>query len=156
VDRASEGWWRLDPRTRTVLLALLTTSLLVAVLLRTVLSPNGPPVTVLVASRHLAAGDTPVAEAVTATRWPRTLLPAAAPATRDDLDGARLTMEVTAGTLLTVEHLRDDGPLADLAVTVAAVPVPATLLIGTEAGRRLDLATVAGDGLGRPSTARMR
>lgn len=149
MDRAAEGWWRLSPRARAVLIVLITASLLTAVLLRIALSPYGPPVNVLVASRRLAAGEAPPADAITAARWPRTLLPDAAPATRADLAGARLTMEVTPGTLLTVEHLRDDSPLTDLAATAAAVPVPATLLVGTDAGRRLDVTTVAGDGSGR-------
>lgn len=149
VDRAAEGWWRLSPRSRSVLLGLAVAVLLAAVLLRIGLSPYGPPVTVLVATERLTDGAPVGAATVTDVRWPRDLLPSARTATRADLDGARLAVEVTAGTVLTVEHLRDDDPLADLGPRAAAVPVPATVVPGAQVGRRIDVTAVSGDGSGR-------
>ncbi len=149
ADRLAEGWWHLTPRTRTVLLGLGVGATLVLLLLRIVLSPYGPPVTVLVTVQELAVGDAPREGDVVATRWPRELLPVGTPATRADLEGARLTSGVVAGTVLTRELLRDDGPLADLAAGGAAVAVPRALLDGATTGTLLDLVTVAGDGSGR-------
>jgi Flp pilus assembly protein CpaB len=120
-----------------------------AVLLRIALSPYGPPTTVLITTVELAAGTAPSASDVTTERWPRALLPSAPPATRADLDGSRLTMGVTAGSVLTLAHLRDDGPLAALTPGSAAVPVPVGTLRGVRSGSLVDLVGVAGDGSGR-------
>jgi Flp pilus assembly protein CpaB len=149
ADRIAEGWWRLAPRARLALGVLAVVLALATVLLRIALSPYGPPVPVLVAAVDLTEGAVPGSSDVVAARWPRDLLPPAAPATRADLAGSRLAVGVTAGTVLTLRHVRDDGPLADLAAGGAAVPVPAGLLRGAEAGVLLDLVTVAGDGSGR-------
>ncbi len=149
VDRIAEGWWRLTPRVRSLLGALAVLGALGAVLLRIALSPYGPPTTVLVTTVELAAGATPSPSDVSPARWPAALLPPARPATRADLDGSRLTMDVTAGTVLTLAHLRDDGPLATLTRGSAAIPVPLTMLRGVTSGSRLDLVGVAGDGSGR-------
>jgi len=149
ADRIAEGWWRLTPRARTVLTVGAVLATLSAVLLRVVLSPYGPPATVIVTTTDLDAGAVVGTSDVTVARWPRTLLPPAPAATREDLAGARLTMAVTAGTVLTVRHVRDDGPLADLAAGAAGVPVPTAALRGAAVGARLDLVTVAGDGTGR-------
>ena len=149
ADRIAEGWWRLTPRARALLATSALVALLAAMLLRVALSPYGPPVTVLVADRALAAGTTPTPSDVTTARWPAGLVPSGVPATRAELAGARLTVGVLPGTVLTREHLHDDGPLADLAPGAAAVPVPATLLRGAATGARLDLVAVSGDGSGR-------
>jgi Flp pilus assembly protein CpaB len=149
ADRLVEGWWLLTPRARSALTVAAVLAALSAVLLRVILSPYGPPVTVLVANSDLPAGAIARSIDVTTTRWPQALLPTAPPATREDLVGARLTMGVTAGTVLTVRHVRDDGPLADLATGSAAVPIPTGTLRGAQSGVRLDLITVAGDGTGR-------
>jgi hypothetical protein len=149
ADRIAEGWWRLPPRARTVLVTAAALLTLGAVLLRIALSPYGPPVTVLVATTDLAVGASPTPSDVTSATWPRGLLPAAAPATREDLVGSRLTAAVGTGTVLTRDHLRDDGPLAGLAGGTAAVPLPPGLLRGVREGTRLDLVAVSGDGSGR-------
>jgi hypothetical protein len=148
-DRIAEGWWRLTPRARTVLASSAVLLAVAAVLLRIALSPYGPPVTVLVTTGELAVGSSPGPSDVTSTAWPRGLLPPSAPATRDDLVDARLTVGVVAGTVLTRDHLRDDGPLAGLSTGSAAVAVPAGLLRGAREGVRLDLVAVSGDGSGR-------
>lgn len=149
VDRVVEGWWRLTPRTRTLLVGATVALLLVAGLLRVTLSPYGAPVDVLVATADLAAGDVPGPGQVAVMRWPRDLLPAGTRAAEADLPDARLTMDVVAGTVLTRRHLRDDGLLAGLGPGMAAVPVPAELLVGVTAGTVLDLVTLVGDGSGR-------
>jgi len=149
LDGIAEGWWRLAPRVRATLSVLAVLAALGAVLLRIALSPYGPPTTVLVATVELPAGTVPGPSDIATARWPRGLLPAAAPATRDDLNGTRLTKDITAGTVVTRAHLRDDGPLAGLAAGAAAVPVPTAMLRGVAAGSRVDLVGVAGDGSGR-------
>jgi len=156
VDRISEGWWHLAPRTRSAVSGLGVLVVLGMVLLRIVLSPYGAPVTVLVATRDLAVGAVPGPADVMTARWPRTLLPPAPVVERSALDGARLTMGVAAGTALTLAHLRDDGPLAGLGPGAAAVPVPDGLLRGARAGARLDLVGVAGDGSGRTIAREVR
>jgi Flp pilus assembly protein CpaB len=148
-DRIAEGWWRLTPRARTLLLSAAVLLSVAAVLLRIALAPYGPPVPVLLTTGELAVGASPGPTDVTAATWPRGLLPLSAPATREDLAGARLTMGVAAGTVLTRAHLRDDGPLAGLSAGAAAVPVPPGLLRGAREGARLDLVAVSGDGSGR-------
>jgi Flp pilus assembly protein CpaB len=149
ADRVAEGWWRLTPRARALLVLLAAGVTLAAVLLRVVLSPYGSPVAVLVTAVDLAAGVVPDAADVTTASWPRTLLPAAEAATREDLGRSRLTMDLIAGSVLTRDHLRDDGPLAELTAGAAAVAVPLGMLRGAGTGARLDLVTVAGDGTGR-------
>ena len=148
-DRVAEGWWRLTPRARTALGTAGALVAVAAVLLRIALSPYGPPVPVLVAGSDLAPGAQAEAADVVTARWPRELLPSSGPASREDLLGARLATGVLAGTPLTRDHLRHDGPLADLAPGAAAVPVPAALLRGADARTRLDLVAVSGDGSGR-------
>ncbi len=156
VDRVAEGWWRLSPRARSLIVAAGIAAVLVAGVLRVTLSPYGPPVDVLVAATDLAAGDVPGVEDVAAMRWPRDLLPSGAPAAEADLPDARLTMDVTAGTVLTRRHLRDDGLLAGLAPGMAAVPVPAELLVGATTGTVLDLVALVGDGSGRTVATAVR
>jgi len=149
VDRVAEGWWRLAPRARTALTGLAVLAVLGATLLRIALSPYGAPVTVLVATSDLMVGTIPGASDVTTARWPRALLPPSPPAARGDLGGARLSMGIAAGTVLTRAHLRDDGPLAELTPGAAAVPAPLGSLRGAASGALLDLVGVAGDGSGR-------
>jgi hypothetical protein len=156
VDRVAEGWWRLAPRSRSALSGMAVLIVLAAVLLRIALSPYGAPVTVLVTTGDLQAGEIPGPGDVATARWPRGLLPDAPPVGRTDLAGSRLTMGVAAGTVLTSAHLRDDGPLAGLGPGAAAVPVPTGLLRGASPGARLDLVGVAGDGTGRTIAREVR
>jgi Flp pilus assembly protein CpaB len=149
VDRVAEGWWRLTPRSRSALTGLAAVIALAAVLLRIALSPYGPPIPALVTTEDRPVGALLGPADVTTVRWPRELLPSGTLATRADLPGARLTMGVTAGTVLTRTHLHDDGPLAALHGGAVAVPVPTGLLRGAVTDVRLDLLTVAGDGSGR-------
>ncbi len=149
ADRIAEGWWRLGPRARLTF-GLLTIVVMTGVMLaRVALSPYGPPVPVLITTDGLRAGDILTAPDVTARRWPRALVPAGALQQRPDAMGRRLTMSVTAGTVLTTDHVTDGGPLIDLASGAAAVPVPSGSLRGAVHGARLDLIVTLGDGTGR-------
>jgi len=145
----AEGWWRLTPRARSVILLLAAVTAAAVVLLRVALSPYGPPVDVLVTTRDLAAGARLGPDDVALRRWPRDLLPPEPLRDPAALVDAPLTTRVTAGTALTAGHLRDEGPLAGLGVDRAAVVIDATLLRGVAVGTRLDLVGVAGDGSGR-------
>ncbi len=149
VDRIAEGWWRLTPRARVTVGAVGAAALVATVVLRLALSPYGPPTVVHVARTDLAVGSTVTLGDVDRTRWPVGLLPAAAPATRAELDGVRLAADVPAGTVVTRDQLRDAGPLATLVTGAAAVPVPGDLLGGVAPAARLDVVGVAGDGTGR-------
>lgn len=149
ADRIAEGWWRLTPRARGALALLAAGALLAVAALRIALSPYGPPVTVLVATSDLVAGSVPAGSEFTSVRWPRDLLPPGLPASRADVAGSRLVTDVTAGSVLTLRHLRDSGPLADLSPGAAAIALPQGLVRTATAGTRLDLVAVAGDGSGR-------
>lgn len=133
MDRATEGWWRLTPRARGAVIALVTVATVTVVLLRVALSPYGPPVDVLVATRDLASGSALGHDDVTVRRWPRDLVPPEPLQDPADLVGSRLTARVTAGTVLAAAHLRDDDPLARLDVDRAA-DVAAAALRGTLSG----------------------
>jgi pilus assembly protein CpaB len=150
LDRLAEGWWRLPPRARSAVLALLAVLAAGAVLLRVALSPYGPPVPVLVAARTLEVGATVGTQDVEVARWPRSLTP---PGTFHDAaalaDGATLVMGVVRGTPLTLLHVDAAGPLAGLPGGAAAVPVPLDLLAGVGPGVRVDLVVTLGDGTGR-------
>jgi len=149
ADRIAEGWWRLGPRMRTLLTAAATAALLVVIMLRVALSPYGPPVPVLTATRDLRAGDVLTAADVRTARWPDGLVPPGALRQRPEAVGRRLTMGVAAGTALTDRHVTGDSPLAGLAAGTAAVPVPSGALRGASSGARLDLVVTLGDGSGR-------
>jgi Flp pilus assembly protein CpaB len=120
-----------------------------AVVLRVILSPYGPPVVVLVATRDLALGTAVIASDVVEQRWPRSLVPPGPLTDVTALEGLRLTARITAGTVLTAGHLRDDDPLARIGAGRAAVAVPTELLPGITTDTRVDLVGVAGDGSGR-------
>lgn len=150
LDRLAEGWWRLPPRARAVLLMLGAVLAAGAVLLRVALSPYGPPVPVLVATRTLEVGTTIGAQDFEVVRWPRSLAP---PGTlhhdAEVTEDATLVIGVVRGAPLTVLHVDAAGPLANLPAGAAAVPVPVDLLAGVGAGARVDLVVTLGDGSGR-------
>ena len=149
LDRIAEGWWRLTPRARSGIGLLAAVATVTVVMLRVLLSPYGPPVAVLVATRDLQSGDAVGATDVAVARWPETIIPPAALAAAEELIDMRLTSGMTTGTVLTASHVRDDGSLARLASGLAAVAVPAELLHGIPVEARVDLVGVAGDGSGR-------
>jgi len=149
ADRIAEGWWRAGPRFRLLLGAVATSLAFTSVLLRVALSPYGPPVAVLVMTDDLQVGEALAGADVTLVRWPRDLVPSGALDRAPDVVGRRLTMGVTAGTVLTSRHVTGEGPMAGLAPGTAAVPVPSGALRGAAAGVRLDLVVTLGDGSGR-------
>jgi len=124
-------------------------AMIAAVTARIALSPYGAPTVVVIATSDLMTGVVLSNADVTTARWPGALVPTDAVVAGRDTIGARLTMGVTAGTVLTDRHLRRGGPLADLGAGMAAVPVPSQLLRGVSARARLDLVATAADGSGR-------
>lgn len=149
LDRVAEGWWRLTPRARSGIGVLAAVATVTVVLLRVLLSPYGPPVAVLVATRDLRSGDAVGTTDIAVARWPEDLVPPGALTDAAELAAVRLTSRVTTGSVLTASHVRDDGPLARLSSGRAAVAVPAELLHGILVEARVDLVGVAGDGSGR-------
>jgi len=132
-----------------VLALLAAAAVIAAIVTRIALSPFGPPTSVVIVTSDLPAGIA-IAEAdVAQARWPVSLVPDDALLSQRDAIGARLTIGVTAGTVLTDRHVRRGGPLAELRPGMAAVPVPTGLLRGVTARARLDLVATTGDGSGR-------
>jgi len=134
---------------RLVLGSLAGSMAIAAVVARIALSPYGSPTPVVIAASDLVAGVALTDADVEAARWPSALVPEDALVTGREVADTRLTMSVTAGTVLTDRHLRRGGPLADLRPGMAAVPVPSGLLRGASTRARLDLVATAGDGSGR-------
>jgi pilus assembly protein CpaB len=134
---------------RLIITVLAGAAALGAVVTRIALSPFGAPTPVVVVTSDLAAGAAVSSADLTVTRWPSGLVPSDALTAERDAVGARLTIGVTEGTVLTGRHVRRDGPLADLRSGMAAVPVPSGMLRGVSARARLDLVATAGDGSGR-------
>ncbi len=149
ADRIAEGWWRLGPRTRLLVVGAAALVLVATALARVAMSPYGPPVTILLAAEDLGIGHALAGTDIAVTRWPREVAPHGALLQRSDAVGRRLTMGVTAGTALTSRHVTGDGPLTGLAAGAAAVPVPSGALRGASGGTRLDLVVTLGDGSGR-------
>jgi Flp pilus assembly protein CpaB len=156
VDRTVEGWWRLAPRARLAVGAVVAGSLVLLVLGRVAASPYGPPVGVMLATQDLAAGTRPGAADLTLARWPRDLVPPGALRSTTELDGRRLAVQVTAGSPLVATHLRDVGVTHDLAPWAVAVAVSPDDLPGAEQGVTVDLIATLGDGTGRRLAAGVR
>ncbi len=130
--------------------------LITAVVLRVAMSPYGPPVTVLLATDDLRVGNALTSADLSVARWPREVAPPGALQQRSEAVGRRLTMGVTAGTVLSAAHITGDGPLTGLAAGAAAVPVPSGALRGAFGGTRLDLVVTLGDGSGRTLARNVR
>jgi Flp pilus assembly protein CpaB len=156
VDRVSEGWWRLSPRRRSVVALVVGTALTVGVLLRVALSPYGPPLSVVVATRDLAVGTRLAPADLVAARWPATLVPDHLLAARDEAIGATLSTAVIAGTPVSHRHLQGDAVTGTLASWAVAVPVPVELLPPLVAGGRIDVVITLGDGSGRAAATDVR
>jgi pilus assembly protein CpaB len=156
VDRTVEGWWRLAPRVRVILVTAAMLAVAVAALLRVAAAPYGPPVPLLLAARDLSAGERPGAADVVAARWPRGLVPRDAVRGADQLVDATLAVPVMAGLPLVTGQLRGGGIAHGLAPSTAAVAVPAADLPGAGPGSLVDLVVTLGDGTGRRLAADVR
>lgn len=144
LDGVAERWWSLTPRARATVGVALAVVALGAVLARTLLSPYGPPTTVLVAARDLTAGEALSADAVERRVWPRDLMPT------DALSepAGRVAAFVPAGAVVTARHVEVRGPAAALVAGTVALPVPLDLVPDLPVGARVDLLAVGRDGEG--------
>lgn len=122
IDRCSEHWWRLSPRSRAALVLLALIALVTAGELRVALVRHqwdGPPRRALVATTDVAVGHAPQVRAV---RLPPALVPVNAP--QHVAEGTRLAFALPEGTVLTRAHLSARGPAAGLSQDLRVVPVP--------------------------------
>lgn len=149
LDRVAEGWWRLAPRRQRSLIGIVLLAATTVVLARVALSPYGPPITVVVARSDLELGHRLTAADLATTRWPRSLIPAAALPDPEAAIGRTLAIATTASGVLTDRHVRPTGVSAQVALGAAALPVRSALLPGVTVGARIDLIIRLGDGSGR-------
>lgn len=135
LDRASERWWSLPPRTRVVLGAGALALVLLAGLSHAAAAPYGPPATVHVAARDLPIGHEVAAGDLRRTDRPRELIPAGA--TSDP--AGRLTAPLPAGAVLTDGHLGSDGIASLLPTGTVAVPLPVESIPTLAVGQHVDV-----------------
>lgn len=148
VDAISERWWRLSPRTRTGLLALLVVLALALVGRGATTSPWGPPREVLVAATDLDAGHRLAPSDLRPARWPARLVPHDALAADALPPDARLVRATTAGAVVTRRHVTA-GIAGLLQAGEAAVAVPLDGLPTVTPGDRVDVVASTPDGTGR-------
>jgi hypothetical protein len=123
LDRCSEQWWRLPPRSRMAVGVLAFAVLLVGCELRIAQARDrwgGPPRRALIAVRDSAVGEPPQVRAV---RLPPAMVPPDAPQRVDD--ATRLAFALPEGAVLTRGHLSARGPAAGLRADLRVVPIPA-------------------------------
>ncbi|MBW3657621.1 MAG: SAF domain-containing protein [Actinobacteria bacterium] len=151
LDRASERWFGLPPRLRSVLLAGVGLLLLLVAGAGAARSPWGPPVAVLVTTLDVQPGQALDPATVRTERRPARLVPDDAVRDAGALGRSRAAATLLAGTVLTTRHLAgEDAVTGTLAEGRAAYPVEAATLPPLRPGQRLDL--VAGDLEGRGRT----
>jgi hypothetical protein len=122
LDRCSELWWGLSPRTRMAVGMLALALALIGCEVRVAEARNrwgGPPRRALIAVRDVPIGQHPQVRAV---RLPPALVPPDAP--QDVDDSARLAFALPEGVVLTRRHLSDRGPAAGLPQDLRVVPIP--------------------------------
>lgn len=144
LDAASDWWSARRPRVRMMIGALVLLALVLALDARVRVVDDrwgGEPVTVVVTTDDLAAGDLP--DAVRTRRLPPAAVPPRALHTVDP--ELPLALAAPAGTILTAAHIDARGPAAGLAAGMRAVPVPTEPGWGVAAGGWVDV-WVLGDG----------
>jgi hypothetical protein len=149
LDLVSERWWGLPVRVRALAAALAVALAVGVVALGAGRSAYGPPVTVTVAARDLAAGHELGPGDVTTRRWPRDLAPDGA--TRLEPAGTLLG-PVPRGTPIGPAMVADGGVAALVDEGFAAVGLPASLLPPQSLGASLDLVATGPDGAARVLT----
>lgn len=149
LDGLAERWARLAPRRRSAVVLLAVVLAVGGVQARIRVADDrwgGTPVRVLVAERHLGAGEivTDVAR--------RALPPAAVPpdALGDVDDQTTLAIALPEGSVLTKAHIDPRGPAAGLADGLRALPVPVEPGWGVTSGAWVDV-WVLGTGEGPTS-----
>lgn len=151
LDHVSERWWRLSPRARAVVLAVLCVGVLALAGRGATASPWGPPGQVLVLTSDLPAGATVGPTDVEHAQWPSELIPA--DALSELPEDARVHGPAAADAVLTRRHLVS-GLAGLLESGEAAVSVPLDGLPQVAAGDVVDVVTATPDGAGhRAATA---
>lgn len=123
LDAVSERWASLRPRVRLALVALVAVCAFAAVAARVRAAESrwgGAPVTALVATQHLAVGESPIGLR-SELLPPQAVPPTAVTHIRGD---EALALALPAGAVLTEAHLDPRGPAAGLDPSLRAVPVP--------------------------------
>lgn len=148
LDRCVERWWSLLPRARQLLAIALIGTLVAASLARTVASPYGPPVSVLVAEHDLPVGHVVTGGDVRATRHPTSVVPADAlrPVDQALAVGRTVTASMLAGAVVTRRHLGDLGLAEALPDGRVGVPVPLGALPDLQVGSRITVVAHELDG----------
>lgn len=146
LDRVSERWWSLGPRTRLVAIVAAAVALPLVVVGARGASPV--LVEVLVATRDLPAGAALDAGDFTRKRRDPSDRPPAAVTSVPR--GAQTAVLIPEGTVITSHHLSEHGPASTIpqgrvAAAIAADRLPA----GLRAGQRLDLLAGGPDGTGQ-------
>jgi hypothetical protein len=147
LDRCSELWWGLSPRTRTALGLVAVALMLVGCELRVAQVRSawgGPPQRALVAVQDGPVGARPRVRAV---RLPPALVPPDAP--QEVEDGARLAFALPEGAVLTRGHLSARGPAAGLPDDLRVVAIPIDPGWHIHAGGRVDVWALATPGQSR-------
>jgi hypothetical protein len=144
LDRLSERWWSLQPRSRAVAVAVVAVAIALMGPARLAASPHGPPTPVLVATRDLAVGHELTPDDLQRTTWPRDLVPDSAAAE----SRGTVTGPLPRGAVATVAHLAPPGSgiAASLPPGRAAVTIPVELLPPLPAGAHIDLVAPDADG----------
>jgi hypothetical protein len=147
LDLLAERWWRLQPRVRLVLVAVLLAAVAGWSEHRVGAAEarwGGPPQPALVATTDLPVGtvvgaglDLGGSRLLRRVRFPPTALPPAA-VTAVPLDGV-LALALPRGAVLTRTHLDPRGPAAGLEPSLRAVPVPIDRGWGLVAGGWVDV-----------------
>lgn len=157
LDRVSERWWRLPPRVRVAVVALVAVLVLAAVGRGATRSPWGAPTPVLVARSDLAPGDPVTSDALRTASRPDDLVPPDALTEPGQLPtGARVRGTLPAGTVLTARHLAP-GVAGLVAPDEVALPVPRDGQPPLQAGQAVDaiVTSVQGTGTRVASDARV-
>lgn len=135
LDAVSERWWTLGPRVRVVVVVAGLLLVAAGAGVRTLASPFGPPVAVLIAADDLPAGTTLEPALLRAARWPRDLVPRSA--ARDPT--GTLTLALPAGAVLTERHRTAEGLAGRIGDGRAAVALRSDLLPEVPGGARVRL-----------------
>ncbi|MEY3019782.1 MAG: hypothetical protein RLZZ272_766 [Actinomycetota bacterium] len=144
LDRVSEGWWRLRPRSRAAITLALALVVALTAVARVLTDPYGAPTTVLVTTRDLPAGHDLSASDLRRRTWPEGLVPPRATVRRE----GRLAVPLTAGSVLVESHLDASGPARGLGADRVAVAIPQELVPALVLGDRLDVLAAGPDGSG--------
>lgn len=150
LDAAGRLWAGASGRARALVRAAIVGVLVVAAGGGLVRGPWGTPVTVVVTTRPIVAGQPVSADDVTVASRPADLVPDDAVGDLAALaDDALAAGPIPAGTIVSSQLLHDGGPAALAVAGTAVVAVPAELLPMLPVGSRVDVAVPTFDGTAR-------